>query len=202
MNHASYRVAGLLLLALGVALPAHAQDARKAEISAGYQLLKIDEEELDQTLGKGWYADVAGNIGPIFAVVFQVGGNYKSYGQDDIFDGNIRAVVDGQLNVHNYMGGVRVGPRHTTVSPYAEFLVGGVTGSVEVSSSVTSGGQTIFSDSSSESSTQFAMQFGGGITIWLSKRVGVRGAVGYLRVMADDEDSNVLRVAGGVTFGF
>jgi opacity protein-like surface antigen len=202
MKYASYRVAGILLFTVGAALPAHAQDERKVEISGGYQLLRIDEEELDQTLGKGWYADVAGNIGPIFAVVFQAGGNYKSYGQDETFDGNIRAIVDAQLNVHNYMTGVRVGPRRARVSPYGEFLVGGVTGSVEISTTVTSGGQTIFSSSDSESGTEFAMQFGGGVTFWLTERVGVRGAVGYLWVMADDEDSNLLRVAGGISFGF
>jgi opacity protein-like surface antigen len=203
MNHASYRVAGLMLLTLGAALPVHAQDERKVEISAGYQLLTFHEEDVDvdETLGKGWYADVAGNIGPLFAAVFQVSGNYKSYGQDETFDGNIRAVVDAQLNVHTYMTGVRVGPRHAKISPYGEFLVGGVTGSVEITSLVTSGGQTIFSSSDSESGTEFAMQFGGGVTIWLNERIGVRGAVGYLRVMGDG-DGNVVRVAGGVSFGF
>src|SRR6187402_1659375 len=87
MNHAWYRAAGLLLLALGVALPAHAQDERKSEISGGYQLLTLHEGEVDETLGTGWYADVAGNFGPIFAVVVQVAGNYKSYGQDETING-------------------------------------------------------------------------------------------------------------------
>ena len=201
MNHASYRVAGILLLALGVALPAHAQDARKAEISAGYQLLTLHEGEADQTLGTGWYADVAGNFGPIFAAVLQVSGNYKSYGQDEIFNG-IRAVVDAQLNVHTYLGGVRVGPRQAKISPYAEFLIGGATASVDVSSTVTSNGQTIFSNSSSESGTDVAMQFGGGVTIWFSKRVGARGAASYLRVWGDDDEANAIRVAGGITVGF
>ena len=31
---------------------------------------------------------------------------------------------------------------------------------------------------------------------------GVRGAVGYVRVMGDGDDGNVIRVAGGVSFGF
>ena len=201
MNHASYRAAGLLLLALGVALPAHAQDERKSEISGGYQLLTLHEGEVDETLGTGWYADVAGNFGPIFAVVVQVAGNYKSYGQDETLNG-FRAVVDAQLKVHTYLAGVRVGPRQARISPYAEFLIGGATASVDVSSTVTNNGQTIFSNSSSESGTDVAMQFGGGVTIWLSKRVGVRGAVGYLRVWGDDDEANAVRVAGGITFGF
>ena len=201
MNHASYRVAGILLLTLGAALPARAQDERKAEISGGYQLLTLHEGEVDETLGTGWYADVAGNFGPIFAVVVQVAGNYKSYGQDETING-FHAVVDAQLKVHTYLAGVRVGPRQARVSPYAEFLIGGATASVDVSSTVTNNGQTIFSNSSSESGTDVAMQFGGGVTIWLSKRVGVRGAVGYLRVWGDEDEANAVRVAGGVTFGF
>jgi hypothetical protein len=201
MNHASYRAAGILLLTLGAALPAHAQDERKAEISGGYQLLTLHEGEVDETLGTGWYADVAGNFGPIFAAVVQVAGNYKSYGQDETING-FHAVVDAQLKVHTYLAGVRVGPRQARVSPYAEFLIGGATASVDVSSTVTNNGQTIFSNSSSESGTDVAMQFGGGVTIWLSKRVGVRGAVGYLRVWGDDDEANAVRVAGGVTFGF
>ena len=201
MNHASYRAAGILLLTLGAALPAHAQDERKAEISGGYQLLTLHEGEVDETLGTGWYADVAGNFGPIFAVVVQVSGNYKSYGQDEIFNG-IRAVIDAQLNVHTYLGGVRVGPRQAKISPYAEFLIGGATASVDVSSTVTSNGQTIFSNSGSESGTDVAMQFGGGVTIWFSNRVGVRGAASYLRVWGDDDEANAIRVAGGITVGF
>jgi len=201
MNHASYRVAGILLLALCAALPAHAQDERKSEISGGYQLLTLHEGEIDETLGTGWYADVAGNFGPIFAAVLQVSGNYKSYGQDEIFNG-IRAVIDAQLTVHTYLGGVRVGPRQAKISPYAEFLIGGATASVDVSSTVTSNGQTIFSNSGSESGTDVAMQFGGGVTIWFSNRVGVRGAASYLRVWGDDDEANAIRVAGGITVGF
>ena len=78
----------------------------------------------------------------------------------------------------------------------------GATASVDVSSTVTNNGQTIFSNSSSESGTDVAMQIGGGVTIWLSKRVGVRGAASYLRVMGDGDGANAVRVAGGVTFGF
>jgi len=45
------------------------------------------------------------------------------------------------------------------------------------------------------------MQFGGGVTIWLSKRVGVRGALDYLRITGEGA-ANVVRAAGGVSFGF
>lgn len=201
MRLAPCRVLPVLLLALGMALPANAQDDRKAEVSVGYQLLTLNDDELDETLGKGWYADVAGNIGPFFAVVMQVGGSYKTVEETETI-GGVTGTATAKLKVHNYLGGIRVGPRRTRVSPYAEFLAGGVTASADLSASVVSGGQTFFSTDESESSSEFAIQFGGGVTIWLSDRVGIRGSVGYLRVMADDEGTNVLRATGGISFGF
>lgn len=196
-----YRVSGIVLLALGAAMPALAQDERKAEVSAGYQLITFNGDDVDETFSRGWYADVAGNIGPIFAVVVQVGGSYKSFEETETFAG-VTSTVTASLKLHQFLGGVRVGPRHKSVSPYAEFLVGGVNGSADVEGSVVGGGQTLFSSSESDSSTELALLFGGGVTIWLNEGVGIRGSVGYMRIMADDAGSNIIRVAGGVTFGF
>jgi hypothetical protein len=203
MTLASYRVLSILLLAIGIALPAHAQDDRKAEVSVGYQLLTFNDEELDvdETLSKGWYVDVAGNIGPLFAAVVQVGGSYKTWEETETFSG-VTSTATASLKVHQFLGGVRVGPRRTAVSPYAEFLVGGVNGSVDLSASVVGAGQTLLSIDESDSGTDFAMQFGGGVTVWLSKNVGVRGSVGYMRLMSEGESADVIRVAGGVSFGF
>jgi hypothetical protein len=197
----SFRVLALLVLIMGASLPAYAQDERKAEVSFGYQLLSLREDGANETLGKGWYADVAGNVGPIFAVVFQVGGNYKTVEESATIAG-VTSTFKADLKLHNFLGGVRVGPRHTAFSPYAEFLVGGVNGSVDAEGSVVGGGTTIIGGSSSDSSTEFAMQFGGGVTIWLSKAVGVRGSIGYLRINGDGDDANVVRATGGISFGF
>jgi hypothetical protein len=203
MTLAPFRVLALLALALGAALPAHAQEDRKAEVSVGYQLLTFNDEELDvdETLSKGWYVDVAGNIGPVFAAVVQVGGSYKTWEESEMFSG-VTGTATASLKVHQFLGGVRVGPRRTTVSPYAEFLVGGINGSFDVSASVVTGGQTIFSTDESDSGTNFAMQFAGGVTVWLGKNVGVRGSVGLIRLKGEDEDTNVFRAAGGISFGF
>jgi hypothetical protein len=203
MTLAPSRVLPILLLAFGIALPAHAQDDRKAEVSAGYQLLTFNDEEfdVDETLGKGWYVDVAGNIGPLFAAVVQVGGSYKTWEETETFSG-VTSTATASLKVHQFFGGVRVGPRHAAVSPYAEFLVGGVNGAIDLSASVVSGGQTIFSVDESDSGTDFAMQFGGGVTVWLSKSVGVRGSVGFIRLKGEEDSTNVFRAAGGISFGF
>jgi opacity protein-like surface antigen len=203
MTLAPFRSFAVLALALGAALPAHAQDDRKAEVSVGYQLLTFNDDELDveETLSKGWYADVAGNLGPLFAAVVQVGGSYKTREESETFSG-VTGTATASLKVHQFLGGVRVGPRRATISPYAEFLVGGINGSFDVSASVVTGGQTIFSTDESDSGTNFAMQFGGGVTMWLSENVGLRGSVGLIRLKGDDEDTNVFRAAGGISFGF
>ena len=101
------------------------------------------------------------------------------------------------------MGGVRVSARKSrTVQPFAQVLVGGVNASAEAEGRVTMGGQTIFETSESESSTNFGMQIGGGATIWLGEKIGVRAAVDYLTVFAEESGVNAVRVAGGVVFGF
>ena len=203
MTLARYRVLPILLLALGMALPVYAQDDRKAEVSIGYQLLTFNDDELDvdETLSKGWYVDVAGNIGPLFAAVVQVGGSYKTWEETETFSG-VTATATAKLKLHQFLGGVRVGPRRTRVTPYAEFLVGGVNGSFDVSASVVSGGSTIFSTEESDSGTDFAMQFGGGVTVWLSQGIGIRGSVSVIRLQGEDDSANIVRTAGGVSFGF
>src|SRR5688572_5359457 len=96
---ATYRVVTLTLLTMGTALPALAQDTPKGEISAGYQLLAFKEDELDETLGKGWYVDVSGNLGPVFSVVVQVSGNYKTYEETDSV-GGVTSTANASLKVH------------------------------------------------------------------------------------------------------
>jgi hypothetical protein len=145
--------------------------------------------------------DAAGNIGPFFAAVVQVGGSYKTWEESETFSG-VTGTATASLKVHQFMGGVRVGPRRTAISPYAEFLVGGINGSFDVTASVVSNGQTVFSTDESDSGTDFAMQFGGGITIWLSRSIGIRGSVSVIRLNGDDDSTNIVRTAGGISFGF
>ena len=87
MTLAPHRVLAVLLVGLSIALPAYAQDERNVEVSVGYQLLTFSGDEVDETLSRGWYADLAGNIGPIFAVVVQVGGSYKTFEETETFGG-------------------------------------------------------------------------------------------------------------------
>ena len=189
------------LLTVTIAVPASAQETPRAELSGGYQLVGFGGE-LDQTLSKGWYADLAGNFSRVFGVVFQVGGSYKTISQSTTI-GGVTATATADLKLHQFMGGIRANLRSRAVTPFAEFLVGGVNGSADVEGSVVGGsGPPIFSISESESSTNFAMQAGGGVTVNLTDSVGVRAAGSYLRLFDEDESLNGYRFAGGVVLSF
>jgi hypothetical protein len=195
----AFAALGAVALTLGTTAPAAAQGFPRTEVSAGYQLLEFSAA--DETLSKGWYADVAGNLTRYLGIVFQVGGDYKEV-TSSFTNAGVTITATGDLHVHQFMGGVRVSGRARAVVPFGEFLVGGINGSVRGEGSAVANGQTLFATSSSDSSTEFAMQAAGGANIMFTDRIGVRGTVGYVRVFDEDEGVNVIRVAGGVVFGF
>ena len=197
----SPRVVGICLVVVATAIPAAAQTASRGEISAGYQLLGA-RGDVDETLEKGWYADVAGNIGRVFSVVFQVSGNYKSF-DETVTVGTLTTNVNVDLKVHEFMGGIRANARGSrTITPFVQFLAGGVQGSADVSGSVVSGGQTFFSTNTSDSGTDVGLQIGGGVNFAVSSAFGVRFAADYVRVFGDGDDLNAYRFAVGAVFPF
>jgi opacity protein-like surface antigen len=197
----SARIAALCVIVVAVAMPAAAQNASRGEISAGYQLLGA-KGDVDETLEKGWYADVAGNIGRTFSLVFQVSGNYKTF-EETVTVGTLTTNVSVDLKVYEFMGGIRASARGSrTITPFAQFLAGGVHGSADVSGSVVSGGQTFFSTSTSDSGTDLGLQMGGGVNFQVSDAIGIRFAADYIRVFGDGEDLNAYRFAIGAVFPF
>ena len=192
---------GAILLIFALAGPASAQDAPRTELSGGYQLVGFGGE-LDQTLNKGWYADLAGNFNRVLGVVFQVGGSYKSVTESTTV-GGVTATATADLKLHQFMGGMRANLRTRAVTPFAEFLIGGINSSASVEGSVIGvGGGSIFSVNESESSTNFAIQAGGGVTVNLTDSVGVRAAGSYLRLFGEDDSLHLYRFAGGVVLSF
>jgi opacity protein-like surface antigen len=186
------------LAAFGAALPVAAQTTPKIEISAGYQLLNLDTDGDSESLPKGWYVDVAGNLNRYLGVVFEVGGNYKSVSESATFMGVTEtATVD--LRVHEFMGGTRVTSRaNATVMPFGQVLVGAVNGSAKVTASSTAGSSTLFSFNAEENGTNFGLQAGGGAQLRITDRIGFRFGVDYLRIFADEGDGNAFRFAAGV----
>jgi hypothetical protein len=187
---------------LGFSASSHAQTAPRAEFSAGWRLLNIPDAvgTESETLPLGWYADVAGNLTPMFAVVGEVGGNYKNF-NDVLAELGTNVNVDVNVNVHTFMGGVRFSARQNPAfTPYVQALFGLAHAKTDVEGQVTVAGRTI-SLNESMSDSEFAFDADGGVNIRLSDALAVRVGAGYLRVGTSD-GGNAFRFSAGVVIPF
>lgn len=160
------------VLTLAMAVPAFAQQAPAYDVSVGYSLLRDDELadlDLAETL-HGWLASVGVNFNRWFGVVGEVGGNYGTIE----FEPPPEFPVEIDLKVVSFMGGPRFASHASpSFTPYGQFLFGVARGTVE------------FLDES-ESSSEFAIQPGGGIDIWVIPDIGIRVGADYRRIFIDD----------------
>jgi len=201
MHRLTLRVLVLCLTALALAIPASAQTTPKVELSGGYQFLNFSLDGENESMPVGWYFDVAGNLTPMLGVVFQVGGNYKSF-EESISVAGITASATADLKVHEFLGGVRLNLRsNNAVVPFGQVLIGGINGSVKVSGSTTIPGQPPITFDNEDSSTNFGLQAGGGVNFGLTETIGIRAGADYLRVFAEDEGANLFRFHVGVVIG-
>jgi opacity protein-like surface antigen len=168
-----------------VAAPAAAQ-AATTELSAGYQFTRTP----DLNLPPGWYAEVAGNVAPMFAVVGEVSGAYKS---ETIAVGT--SSVDATVRLHTFMGGVRVAARtNPKLVPFAQVLLG----AARVSGAVTASGPAVSVLAATDAETEFALQIGGGVNLMTSGNFGVRLGADYRRIVVSDGGENEFRLVAGV----
>ena len=195
------RILALCVTVGCAAVPAFAQSSSKAEISAGYQFLNFSVEGENESMSKGWYFDVAGNLSPMIGIVFQVGGNYKSF-EESFSAGGITATSTVDLKVHEFLGGVRLNARSgAAVTPFAQVLVGGINGSIDVTASATGPGTPPISFSDSDSGTDLGLEIGGGVNFPLSDGVGLRVGADYLRIFEEDAGANLFRFTIGIVLG-
>jgi opacity protein-like surface antigen len=200
MHRLHLRILAFWVTVSSVAAPVFAQST-KAEISAGYQFLNFVVDGEDESMPKGWYLDVSGNLTPMLGIVFQVGGNYKTF-EETVTAGGITATATADLKVHEFLGGVRVKAKGSpALVPFAQVLAGGINGSVEVSSTTTIPGQPPIAFSDSDSSTNFALEVGGGVNFGLSDKTGLRVGADYLRVFEEGGGANLFRFTVGIVFG-
>jgi opacity protein-like surface antigen len=171
------------------------------ELSGGYQFLNFSFQGQSESMPLGWYADVAGNLSPMFGVVFQIGGNYKTF-DESVTIGNITASASADLKVHEFLGGLRVNVRsNSRVVPFAQVLAGGINGSVHVTASATIPGTPPVNFDDEDSGTDVTLEVGGGANIGLSDGIGLRVGMDYLRVFAEDSGANLFRFHAGVVIG-
>jgi opacity protein-like surface antigen len=187
---------------LGVAMPASAQQmVPRAQVAGGYQALRFTDGT-DQTFAKGWFVDVLGNITHHLGAVSQRRATYNSIDEPMALQGAVRqSTVD--LTALEYMGGVRVSARPSpAVTPFAQVLVGGVRGSASVSASTTNGGHTFFQTTTGASTTDWGVQTGGGVNVFVTEQIGIRAGADYQRIFAESQGINVFRFVLGAVAGF
>jgi hypothetical protein len=179
-HYVQYVSAVLVAMAMMIASSSSAQAQTRSEFSAGYQVTHVP----DLTLPAGWYADISVPLVPMFNVVGEVSGAYKS---------ESLAGVSTTAKLHTFLGGVRFTGRGTpTVVPFGQVLIG----AAKLNFGVNAAGASILSGSD----TEFALQLGGGVNVMASPRVGVRAGVDYRRIFTVDE--NEVRFAFGIVLPF
>jgi opacity protein-like surface antigen len=198
-------VAAVVMLSLVTAPAASAQEPGTipvplGEISAGYVFMH-DFTNLGPVKGvdfpAGWYFSGAINPTTWFGVVGEVTGSYKSNLNIEYF--GIRSVSDAQ--VYTLMGGPRFFKKVGRVVPFAQVLTGvaHMRASGRFSGFDIPGGDFDFK----ERATEFALQPGGGVTVYLTNHVGLRLAGDYRSVIDFHEEendyTNEFRVAAGFT---
>jgi opacity protein-like surface antigen len=187
----------LALPGLAAAQEANAPPIPVVEVSGGYMLMR--DTDLDENFPGGWYFSGAANLTRWFGLVGEAGGSYKKL--EEGFSGLGMA---SRLQLYTFLGGPRFFYQAGRVVPFAQVLAGAAHARAKVKMDFPDelGGFQQYS----LSETDFAIQPGGGVTIYLSDRVGVRLAADY-RALVDfsDEEWDVaseLRGMAGLTFGW
>ena len=200
MRRLAALVVGILALTGGTAI---AQD--RPEISAGWRLLHISgsdaadisgSEDEGVNLPKGWYVDVAVPITPMFSIVGDVGGNYKSESVSFTEQG-ISFSGTAKVSLHTFLGGIRLrATENPRVTPFAQLLIGAARGSATVEATV--GGVPLVD--LDESGTDAALSLGAGINLTAGS-IGVRLQAEWLKIL-EDESGNAFRFGAGVVIPF
>ena len=145
----------VVFVLLCLAAPVAAQDIPAWEIAGGYSFTRAVTDEV--TLPAGWLVSGAGNVTDMLAIVGEFSGAYKS-------EAEFGVEIDKFLVT--LMGGVRYYRRLARVTPFAQFLLGGV--------GLESGPATSGVDGSK---VEYAIQLGAGVEIRLTDRLAVRGPI-------------------------
>jgi opacity protein-like surface antigen len=160
------------------------------EISGGYSFMR--DVTIEENFPAGWYFSTAVNPLDWFGLVGEVSGAHKTIVENSFLELKTQG--------YTFMGGPRFFRRFGHVTPYAQFLLGAAHGRVEAT--LASGLEPAVG--STESSTEFAFQPGGGVSVYLNDHVGIRLSMDYRRIVFDndEEDNSEFRMLTGIVIGF
>ena len=170
-----------------------------ADVSAGYVFMHdfTDIEAAANTnFPAGWYFSGAVNPTTWIGIVGEVSGSYKNNMRMDAF--MLNASTD--VQIYTFMGGGRFFKKVGRVVPFAQMLAG--VAHLRAKTHLTPSMPEI-DDTFKGSATDFALQPGGGVTIYLTNRVGVRLAGDYRTIIdfaaGDNGYTHELRMIAGFT---
>jgi len=143
----------------------HTQEVPKTDVAFGYQWQRVSRcggmALCKDSLPAGWYLDASGGISRMFGWVGLFDGSYKSgaFG----FNPGVS-----KLNIYTYGVGVRVSAT-STITPFAQFLVGGIRRELTILGSA------------APDTAAFMIDIGGGVNIPAGTRWGMRIGIDYRR---------------------
>ena len=205
MRRLGVLVTAVVLMTAGSAF---AQDESRGEFSLGWRYYHgtinsvVDPIQVPQPndYPKGWYADIAVNASPKFAIVGEAGGTYfkDSYSSPS----NIVSIEESyDLTLYTFMGGVRVrAPQHASVVPFGQVLFGAQRNTSEDEYRITVLQSPPSTSRRDATSSGPALALDGGVTV-AAGWVGVRASVGYVRLF-ESADADVFRFSLGAAFRF
>jgi hypothetical protein len=211
-----------LAIAVGVLLAvpssAFAQDVNtmpvpKFEASAGYAFMRdISKRELTGfdhiNFPAGWYATGAFNANEWLGLVGEASGNYRNDLTLDIGEAleepELTGLSIGTGDVHLYtaLGGVRLFRKFGRVVPFGQVLAGVVHVRTRETPSALGGALGLEEETSTDNN--LGIQPGGGVTVYLTERMGARLAADYRSTIDFNSEEkndyyNAVRVVAGFT---
>lgn len=157
------------------ATPGFAQDVASipvpvAEVSSGYVVMR-DTSHLAENYPAGWYFSGAFNPIQWFGIVGEVSGSYGSAREWSATE----MTSSNKQQVYTLMAGPRFFRKVGRVVPFGQFLAGVAQVRTEETLTYGVGAPRLWSHSHED----FAVQGGGGVTVLLTERVGLRLAGDY-----------------------
>jgi outer membrane protein with beta-barrel domain len=158
------------------------------EINGGYMFLR--DTSVEENVPRAWHFSGAVNANQWFGVVGEITGAHKTF--------DAAPFGTNKVGLYTFMGGPRFFYKEGRFVPFAQVLAG----AAHIRNKFVGDGSI---GEFTNSDTRFAIQPGGGLTVFLAEHVGVRGAIDYRRVIFFEdgaEDISEFRVAAGFVFGW